>query len=262
MPDYRNWQLTEAGHIATLVLDRPESSNSMTAETLYELRDISAYLRDQNQVWAVVVQGQGRHFSSGLDVSMIKSRLDQSAEANRAFLLGLQHCFDEFEGLEKPTIAKLRGFCIGGGLILALCCDFRIASHRTVFSLPEVRIGMGVIMGTQRVTRVAGVAATKEMVLLAKRFRADAAYAYGLVHSVVPQDELDAEVARLATKFTTLPPLAVGAAKRIINQGQDLSLRESQDLEIDAQAELLDSADWREAIDSYVEKRRPRFSGE
>jgi enoyl-CoA hydratase/carnithine racemase len=100
------------------------------------------------------------------------------------------------------------------------------------------------------------------MVLLAKRFRADAAYAYGLVHSVVPQDELDAEVARLATKFTTLPPLAVGAAKRIINQGQDLSLRQSQDLEIDAQAELLDSPDWREAIDSYVEKRRPWFSGE
>ena len=262
LSDYEHWQLTEAGHIATLTLGRAGADNSLTAETLYELRDISAYLRDQRSVWVVVIQGQDKHFSSGLDVNLIRSRLDDSAEANRDFLLGLQQSFDECEELEKPTIAKVRGFCIGGGLILALCCDFRIASRRTVFSLPEVRLGMGVIMGTQRVTRVAGVAATKEMVLMGKRFGANAAKAYGLVHTVVPKDELDAEVAALAAKFLVLPPRAVGIAKRIIDKGHDLSLRESQDLEIAAQTELLGSPDWREAIDSYLEKRRPQFTGE
>jgi enoyl-CoA hydratase/carnithine racemase len=195
-------------------------------------------------------------------VHTIQQRLDRSEQANREFLRGLQRCLDDFEVLEKPTIAKIQGFCLGGGLILALCCDFRIASQRTVFSLPEVKLGLGVLMGTQRVTRVAGVPATKEIILLGKRFKADDALAYGLVHQVVPADELEAAVAGLAAKFQALPPRTVGIAKRIIDQGYHLSLRESQDLEIDAQAELMDSTDMREALRSYVEKRQPRFTGE
>ena len=117
-------------------------------------------------------------------------------------------------------------------------------------------------MGTQRVTRVAGVAATKEMILLGKRFNARTAQAYGLLHSVVPPNELDAAVAALAERFQTLPPRTVGIAKRIIDVGHNLSMRDSQDLEIDAQAELFDSPDLREAIESYLEKRQPRFTGE
>lgn len=262
MPEYQHWLLSQEGHVATLTLNRPEDSNSLTAETFYELRDITAFLRTRKDAWAVIVQGRGKHFSLGADVSVIRERLDRSEHANREFLLDLQGCLDDFEALEKPTIAKLRGFCIGGGLILALCCDFRVASKRTIFSLPEVKLGLGVIMGTQRVTRVAGVAATKEMILLGGRFKAATALEYGLVNQVVAPDELDAAVARLAGKFRGLPPRTVGVAKRIINEGYSLSLRESQDLEIDAQVELVDSPDLREAIASYLEKRPPRFVGE
>jgi len=262
MAEYRNWLLTEEAHIATLTLNRPDDMNSLTTETLFELRDITAYLRTRRDVWVVIVQGQGKHFSTGMDINVIKGGLDQSEQANREYLLSLQQCLDEFESLEKPTIAKLRGFCIGGGLILALCCDFRIASQRTVFSLPEVRLGLPIIMGTQRLTRVAGVAATKEMILLGKRFNATAAQAYGLLHKVVPPDELDAAVAALADKFARLPPRTVGIAKHIINSGHNLSLRDSQNLELDALAELLDSPDVREAIESYFEKRRPQLAGE
>ena len=262
MAEYRNWILTEEAHIATLTLSRPHVMNSLTAETLFELRDITAHLRTRRNVWVVIVQGQGDHFSTGMDVGEIKGKLGQSEQANREHLLSLQLCLDEFEALEKPTIAKLRGFCIGGGLILALCCDFRIASQRTIFSLPEVKLGIPVLMGTQRLTRVAGAAAAKEMILLGGRFNANAAQAYGLLHQVVPPDELDAAVAALADKFTKLPPRTVGIAKRIINLGHDLSMRDSQDLEIDALAELLDSPDVWEAIESYMKKRPPRFTGE
>ncbi|KPL15302.1 MAG: enoyl-CoA hydratase [Anaerolineae bacterium SM23_84] len=260
--EYQHWLLSEEGHLATLILNRPDAMNSLTPETLYELRDVTAYLRTRRNVWVVIVQGQGKHFSTGMDVSVIQERLDQSEQANREYLLSLQQCLDDLESLEKPTIAKLQGFCIGGGLILALCCDFRIASQRTIFSLPEVKLGMGVIMGTQRVTRVAGVAATKEIILVGKRFNANDAQSYGLVNRVVPPDELDAAVAALAEKFQQLPPRTVGIAKRIINVGHNLSMRESQNLEIDAQAELLDSPDLQEAIESYLEKRRPQFTGE
>jgi enoyl-CoA hydratase/carnithine racemase len=262
MSEYQNWLLTEEAHVATLTLNRPGAMNSLTAETLFELRDITAYLRTRKGVWVVIVQGQGKHFSIGMDINVIKSRLDQSERANREYLLSLQRCLDEFEALEKPTIAKLHGFCIGGGLILALCCDFRIASQRTIFSLPEVRLGLPIIMGTQRLTRVAGVVATKEMILLGKRLKASVAQAYGLLYQVVPPGELDAAVAALADKFRRLPPRTVGIAKRIINSGHNLSVRESQNLELDAQAELLDSSDLREAIQSYLQKRRPRFTGE
>jgi enoyl-CoA hydratase/carnithine racemase len=262
MMAYRNWSLVEEAHVATLTLNRPEAMNSLTAETLYELRDISARLHASKDLWVVIVQGRGKHFSTGIDVNLIKERLDRSEQDNREFLLGLQQCLDEFEALEKPTIAKLHGFCIGGGLILALCCDFRIASQRTVFSLPEVRLGIPVIMGTQRVTRVAGVAATKEMILLGERFRTSAAQTYGLVHKVVPPDELDSMVAALAEKFMQLPPRTVGSAKNIINFSYDLSLRASQDLEIDAMAEVLDSRDAQEAIESFLDNRRPQFRGE
>jgi enoyl-CoA hydratase len=262
MSEYQNWLLTEEAHIATLTLNRPHAMNNLTSETLYELRDITGHLRTAKDVWVVIVQGQGDHFSTGMDLSVIKGKIEESEQVHRDYLARHQRCLDAFEALEKPTIAKVRGFCIGGGLILALCCDFRIASQRTVFSLPEVKLGVPIIMGTQRLTRVAGIAATKEMILLGKRFTAKAAQAYGLIHKAVPPDKLETTVAALAAKFLRLPPRTVGLAKRIINLGCDLSLRDSQDLEIDALAELKDSPDVREALKSYSEKRRPQFTGE
>jgi enoyl-CoA hydratase/carnithine racemase len=117
-------------------------------------------------------------------------------------------------------------------------------------------------MGTQRVTHVAGVAATKEMILLGKRFNANAARAYGLVHQVVPPGDLDAAVETLADRFQSLPPRTVGIAKHIIDKGHNTSLRETQDLEIDAQVEVLYGPDVREALESFLEKRRPAFTGD
>jgi enoyl-CoA hydratase/carnithine racemase len=262
MANYRYWQLSEDDHIASLSLNRPQAMNSLTAETLYELREVTGYLRGRPDVWAVILEGQGDHFSVGIDLSVIEEMLKVPESAYREGLRSLQQCLDDFEALEKVTVAKLKGFCIGGGLLLALCCDFRIASERTVFSLPEVKLGFAVLMGTQRVTRVAGLAATKELILLGERFGAHKAEAYGLVHRVVPPHQLDEAVAALAGRFRRLPPRTVGIAKRIINEGHTLSLRMSQDLEIDAQAELLAGHDIREAIASFREKRRPEFIGE
>jgi len=262
MSEYKNWLFDQQERIATLTLNRPEHSNNLTLETFQELRDITDHLRASKEIWVVILEGKGKHFSIGADVNIISLMVDYPQGPFRETLLDMQNCLDEFEALEKPTIAKLRGFCLGGGMILALCCDFRVASQRTVLGFPEVKIGVPVIMGTKRVTRVAGVATTKELILLGRNFNARAAKEYGLVHKVVPPDELDTAVARFASKFLKLPPRTVGAAKRVIDVGSYLPLRSSQDLEIDAQAELLHSPDFKEAVNSYIEGRPPRLIGE
>ncbi len=258
---YANWVLTIDEHIAALTLNRAEALNSITPETLRELRAITTEVRTNRDIWAVIVQGAGEHFSVGVDVRAIGTMIGQESAVYRSNLRDLQDCLDQFEALEKPTIASIRGHCIGGGLILALCCDFRIADETARFCLPEVRRGIPVVMGTQRVTAIAGKAATKTMVLLAEPFDAQQAFAYGLLHQVVPGGTLDAAVQTLANKFRTLPPRTVNAAKRIIDQGAEMSLRESQELEIELQEELLHTTDFAEAVAAFFEKRAPRFTG-
>ncbi len=261
MSNYENWLLSVHGHIATLTLNRGKY-NRISPETLFELREIARFLRGRKDIWVVVVEGADEHFSSGVDVNTISMLVGQDEQAFRDNLRDLQDCLDAFEQIEQATIAKIHGYCLGGGLIFSLCCDFRIAAADAIFGLPEVKRSIAVIMGTQRITRVAGVGATKEMIFLAEMFDARRAYEYGLLHQVVEVGELETAVSTLANKFNHLPPRAVGIAKRIIDQGYEMSLRESQDFEIDAQAEILGSSDFEEAIASFFEKRPPQFTGE
>ena len=130
-----------------------------------------------------------------------------------------------------------------------------------MFALPEVKLGMAVLMGTHRISRVIGMADAQELVLLGDRFNAQTAQMLGLVHKVVPSDQIDAAVASLAEKFRRLPPRTIGVAKRVLNDGFHLPLRDSEDLEIDAQAWLLHSQDLRGAVESYLAKRELHFTG-
>jgi enoyl-CoA hydratase/carnithine racemase len=262
MPEYQYWQLEDQEQIAILRINRPDHSNSFIPESFYELKEITHELGENKDVWAVIVEGAGDHFSIGIDVSVIRQMINLEDALYRKTLRKMQECLDAFEALEKPTIAKLHGFCLGGGMVLALCCDFRVASRRTVFGFPEVKRGIPVIMGTHRAVRVLGPGLSKEMMLLGRNLRAHTALTHGLVHQVVEPADLDSKVASLAEKFLKLPPRTVGSAKRIINEGYHLSLRASQDLEIEAQAQLLHSPDFIEAIRSHLENRSPNFVGE
>lgn len=257
---YQHWNFSIENKIARLQLNRPEKQNRMDDQTLLELQSITKSIAEDRNIWAVIIEGTGARFSSGMDVNLIGGMIGQDYETYKANLYKFQSILDEFEKLEKPTIAKIHGYCLGGGLILALCCDFRIAADNTIFGLPEVKRSIGVIMGTQRITRVAGIAATKEMVMLGENFDAQKGLAYGLVNEVVPFEILENTVKQLANKFHHLPPLAVGLCKKIINEGQFLA-RAGQDLEIEAQAKLLDSQDFQEAIKSFFEKREPKYQG-
>jgi enoyl-CoA hydratase/carnithine racemase len=262
MTDFKNWQLKINNRIATLSLNRPDHSNGLTPDTFGELGQITQQLGNEKDVWVVILDGHGRHFSIGVDVDLIGQIPQIDDDDFRHRLADMQAHLDDFEALEKPTIAKLHGFCLGGGLILALCCDFRFASQRSVFGFPEAKRGIPVLMGTQRVSRIAGIANTKEMLYLAETFNAASAQRYGLVQQICPPEELDGAVEAFAQKFLDLPPRTVGQVKRILQEGIELPLRESQDLEIETQIELKDSPDFQEAIRSFLEKRPPKFVGE
>ena len=260
MSEYKFWSTEHDGHIATLTLHGCDAINSLNLDVLHELREISGDLHKQQDVWAVIVQGEGKHFSGGIDLNVIQELIRRSAAENRAFMADFQDCLVTFESLPKATIAKLRGLCFGGGLILALCCDFRIASERAVFCQPEIKLGLAII-GTQRITRVVGVEAAKELILLGKRFKAQEALNYRLVHQVVKPEDLDASVLTMARKFERLPPRSVGISKRIIDESHLRTMQECHEFEVEVMAELLETEDIKEAVASHIEKRKPEFTG-
>lgn len=258
--DYQHWLLHKENHIATLTLNRPKEKNRIGTITLQELSTITEVIKNDADIWLVVLASKGDSFSAGVDVSLIGNLIGKNYETFSQNLKSSQEILDRFEALEKPVIAALHGHVVGGGLILALCCDFRIAAENTIVSLPEVKRSIGVIMGTQRITNTIGIAHTKELVMLGNQVSSDRAFQMGLFHKLVPTDQLDNEVKILAQQILQLPPLAVGLCKKIINEGQHLE-RNGQDLEIDAQSKLLDTQDFKEAIASFFEKRKPVFMG-
>ena len=257
---YQHWILETKGHLAYVTLNRPEKKNRIDNTTLMELGELTQTIQADANIWAVVLQAMGPSFSAGVDVSLIGSMIGQDTATYRSNLKQAQSVLDAFEAIEKPTIAALQGYVIGGGMILALCCDFRIAAEDVVFQLPEVKRSIGVIMGTQRITRTIGIATTKEMVMLGHPVQAKRALQIGLVNKVVALDQLSRQATEFAQQFLELPPLAVGLCKKIINEGQFLE-RAGQDLEIEAQAALLKTEDFQEAISSFFEKRKPMYKG-
>lgn len=258
--NFNNWELIVKNRVATLILNREEQNNTINGETLSELNEIITILESNDDIWAAVVEAKGHDFSFGVDINLIGAMMDQSKEEYRKSLRGTQEILDRFERLKKPTIAAIQGHCIGGGMILALCCDFRVAEEDVIICFPEVKRSIGVIMGTQRISRLAGISATKEIVMLGKPLDATRALQMGLVNQIVNKQDLHACAHSWADSFLALPPLAVGVCKEIINNGL-YDDRAGQDFEIIAQESLLDTDDMKEAISSFFEKRKPEYVG-
>jgi enoyl-CoA hydratase/carnithine racemase len=274
MTEYETLRFDRRGHVASVRLNRPDRLNAFTPAMWAELRSLGrALLADPGDLRALVVSGEGRAFSSGIDTSVLAEGLSTDSLAGDArahhddptvaAILAAQESYTWLSQAPFVTIAAIRGFALGAGLQLALACDIRIAANGTQLGLLELQYGIiPDLGGTQRLPRLVGTGKAIELIATAARIDADEALRIGLVERVVADDELDGTARALAEQIAAQPPLALRGAKRAVYAALDgRSVRDGLVTEAEAQAVCLTSADFREAIAAFVERRAPRYSG-
>jgi enoyl-CoA hydratase/carnithine racemase len=250
------------GPIGYLIFNNPRRHNAVSLEMWERVSSILNDFAHDPAVRVVVLTGAGeKAFVAGADISRFdQERSDQDAIAH--YNAVTEKTFADLEGFAKPTIAMIRGYCIGGGLALALGCDLRVCSENSRFALPAAKLGLGYgVAGLKRFVDIVGPAFTKEIFFTARQFDASEAQAMGLVNRVVGESELAGFVKRYADSIAANAPLTVAGTKLIIREVlKDASQR---DLEACAAAvrRCFTSSDYIEGRNAFMEKRPPQFTG-
>lgn len=265
-------RLERDGHVGHLILDRPEKLNSFTIEMWNELRALGReLLAEPGDLRALVVIGEGRAFSSGIDTSVFAGGSSDGLGGTEDVgtrhenptvdaIMRTQEAFSWLEEAPFATIAAVRGYALGAGLQIALACDIRIFAHGTSAGLLEFKYGIiPDLGGTQRLPRIVGPGKAKELIFTAARIDADEAYRIGLCEQLVPDEELEEAAGVLAGRIAAQPPLAIRAAKRAVNASFDLPIADGLRVEAEGQGVCLPSEDMREAIAAFLERRDPQY---
>ena len=244
------------GPVATLWIDRQPKMNTMTVAMRNEFPGIFEGLDKDAGVRVIVIRGAGgKAFSAGGDVAEFLTLAPADLEQWGDTLTAAERC-------RKPVIAAIDGFTMGAGLELAVACDFRVATLRSEFAFPEIRLGMipgsG---GTQRAMRLMGMTRAKLFMMTGQRIAAERAEAWGLITQAVANDGLDAAVDALARELAERAPLALRTLKMVLNRGADAPLETALELERKAYAWLRSTHDYEEGVKSFVEKRPPQYRG-
>jgi len=260
--------------VAWVRLNRPDRLNAFTPEMWAEMRVLGrALLADPGDIRVLVVSGEGRAFSSGIDTSVFSSGFGVTDLADDATpprhddaavnaILNAQDAYNWLAEVPFVTVAAIRGFALGAGLQLALACDIRIAARGTRLGLLELQYGiLPDLGGTQRLPRIVGIGKAIELIATAAKIDADEAFRIGLVERVVSDEELWETADELAATIAAQPPLAVRGMKRAVHGALDgRSVRDGLVLEAEGQAVCLASNDFREAITAFVEGRPPAYT--
>lgn len=244
--------------VATVTINRPEVRNAISAQVQTDLRSFLAAAREDDSIGAVIFTGAGeKAFVAGADISQLAKYTLHTGLAST-----MQRLYDDVEAFEKPTIAAVNGYALGGGCELAMACDIRVASKTARFGLPETNLsvlpGAG---GTQRLARLVGTGRAIEMILTGRMVPADEALSMGLVTTVADPAELLAAARGVAGQILAKGPLAVRLAKLVVRTGMDADQHTGLVVERLAQALLYTSDDKREGTEAFLAKRPAEFTG-
>jgi enoyl-CoA hydratase len=256
---YETLLIEKEGSVAIVKLNRPPV-NSLSVKSYEEICDLFAQLAKDESVGAIVVTGAGdKAFGAGLDVKDVAGK---SVTGCLEFTKQSRVAMEVIQNIEKPTVAAVFGFTLGGGCEVALACDLRIAATDAVLGLPEITLGiMPGSGGTQRLPRLIGVARAKELLFTGDTVNAEEAYRIGLVNRVVAREKLMEEAMALAKKLASRPRVAMGLIKSAINTGMSMDLSSGISLELESFAIAYSSEDGREGLQAFSEKRKPIFKG-
>ncbi|MBT6116898.1 MAG: hypothetical protein HOH66_03435 [Rhodospirillaceae bacterium] len=250
------------GPVATLVLNRPEKMNAIDSATLRALRDSLARVAADDALRVAVIRGAGeRAFSAGADIGEMLALSESGGMP--AYMDLWMSTLGDIEALPKPVVASVHGYATAGGTELALACDLVLCSDDARFGLAEIRIG--VIPGSGaalRLTRAMGRHKAKEILMLGDFVPGPEAVACGLANRCVPRTELAAVTADWAARLAAGPPLALAAAKALVNESAEKPLPEAMEDGLAAFLRLFESEDQTEGMRAFLEKRAPDFRGE
>ena len=248
------------GPIGRMVFDSPARRNAINGEMWRAIPGAMADFDANPEVRCVVLRGEGTvAFAAGADISEFETR--RSSEDNVREYDGLVDAAQRaIEDSAKPVVALIHGFCIGGGVEMALACDLRYAADTSQFAIPAARLGVGYgVHGTNRLVATVGHAAAREIMFSGRRYSAQEALAIGLINHLLPAAELDDYVRRLASELAVNAPLSIAASKRIINTV--IEARGDFTEEDALTARCMQSEDYKEGRRAFMEKRTPRFKG-
>lgn len=251
--------MPEEENIAIITLNRPEALNALSSGLLKELDSVLEEIRNDDKIRSVIITGAGRAFSAGADLSEAGSGDESDMRARME--LG-QKVFDKIETFDKPVIAAINGYALGGGLELAIACDMRIASEKASFGNPEVNIGLIPSWGgCVRLPKLIGRAKAAQLILMGERIDAKEAEKIGLVNKVVPPDELRSTAIYMAGQLATKAPIAIRLAKKILSKAMEISMEEGNKMMVEGGITCAKSEDIIEGISAFFEKRTPKFKG-
>jgi enoyl-CoA hydratase len=259
MGEWQNIRTEVADRIAVLTVDHPPV-NSFNTQVMTELNQAIDELLADDEVKTIVITGGGTNaFIAGADISEIKALLDQPGGLKEASEVG-QALFLKIENSPKPVIAAINGFCLGGGLELAMSCHMRICSDRARLGQPEINLGLTPGWGgTQRLSRLAGKGKAIELILTGDMITAQEAYRIGLVNKVVPAGAVLKEAQGLARKIVSKSKFPTSAALRAITEGLALPIEEGLKIEAEEFGGLADTGDAHEGVSAFLEKRQAQF---
>jgi len=255
---YKTLLIDTEDNIATVTINRPEKLNALNTQVMNDLDTIFEELKNNEQIYVVILTGSGeKAFVAGADIKEL-SNLDMNKA--KEFSERGQTVFNKIEKFDKPVIAAINGFALGGGCELALACHIRLVSDNAKFGQPEVNLGIiPGYGGTQRLTRLINSGRAMEYTLTADMIDAEEAYRIGLANKVYPQSELMDEAKNMAKKIAAKGQQAIRLAINAIKSVDQLTLTEGQNLEASLFALCCGSEDFKEGTSAFLEKRKPSF---